>query len=286
MRLWRKSIGLVAAALVTVSGTALAQELKLPRPSPNASVSQTIGLTDVKITYSRPGVKGRTIWGGLVPYDKVWRTGANEATRFEVSGDVTINGQPLPAGFYSLHTIPNPDEWTIIFNKEAEQWGSYGYDESKNALKIKVKPEKAPFMERMQFSIPEVTPSSAVVELRWENLRVPFTVEAPTMEQSLKNARAAVAGLNNWEIPYRAAVYSYEFKAGNKEEAAKWIDRSIAAKETFWNLRLKASMLADAGKYKQAVPVAEKAVKIGKENKDEPGEVAKVEKEIAEWKKK
>src|SRR5437899_746922 len=121
--------------LLLLSSLPLAAQLRTPRPSPKASVMQTVGLTDVTIVYSRPGVKGREIWGALVPYDKVWRTGANEATTFAVSDDVMINGQPLPKGTYSLHTIPGKDEWTIIFNKDAGQWGSFSYDEAKDALR-------------------------------------------------------------------------------------------------------------------------------------------------------
>ena len=118
-----------ALILLALSSLAFAQELNLPRISQKAAVMQTIGLTDVTITYSRPGVKGRVIWGELVPYDKVWRTGANKATTISLSDDVTINGQSIAAGTYSLHTIPGKDQWTVIFNKVANQWGSYSYDE-------------------------------------------------------------------------------------------------------------------------------------------------------------
>src|SRR5687767_13004731 len=117
----RKTIWILLACFV--AATAFAQ-VRTPRPSPKASVMQNVGLTEITIQYSRPGVKGRAIWGSLVPYDKVWRTGANEATTIEFSEDVAINGQKLKKGLYSLHTIPNPNEWTVIFNSVAEQWGS------------------------------------------------------------------------------------------------------------------------------------------------------------------
>src|SRR6187431_3228823 len=111
-------VAIVAAA--SLADASSAADLKLPRTSQKAQVMQTVGLTDVTITYSRPGVKGRTIWGDLVPYDKVWRTGANEATAITFSTDVKVNGQPLAAGTYSLHTIPTKNDWTVIFNKKAE----------------------------------------------------------------------------------------------------------------------------------------------------------------------
>jgi len=270
--------------LLALAPFAFAQELILPRPSQKASVMQTIGLTDVTITYSRPGVKGRVIWGGLVPYDKVWRTGANEATAITFSDDVTIEGKALPAGTYGLHTIPGKAEWTIIFNKLADQWGSYDYDESKDALRIQVKPQEGPPQEWMMFFFAEVLPASAVVELAWEKLRVRFGIETNTMAKATANIKAALERMEDWRIPYRAADFAWNSNSENSAESYQWIDRSIGLKETYWNLRLKANMLARDGKKKEAVAIAEKAVVLGKANKDEPTEIVKTEKLITEWK--
>lgn len=273
-----------AMIMLAFSTLLLAQELKLPQVSQKAIVTQTVGLTDVTITYSRPGVKGRVIWGELVPYDKVWRTGANAATNFSVSDDVKINGQALPAGEYSLHTIPGKDQWTIIFNKVAKQWGSYDYDQSKDALRIQVKPAEGPFQEWMQFSFPVVEPSAATVELAWEKVRVSFNIETNTQAKALANIKQALDDMNNWNIPYGAAQYAFNANLDNKDEAMKWINQSVSLKETYWNLRLKAEMLARDGKTADAIAAAEKAVALGKANKDEPGEIAKTEKQIADWK--
>jgi hypothetical protein len=156
------------------STTGFAQDDKSNRPSPPAQVSEEIGDATITINYSQPAVKDRTVWGELVPYGKVWRTGANEATTFEVSDDVEIEGETLPAGKYALFTIPGEDEWTIIFNKETNQWGSGKYDESKDALRVKVKPEKSDKMhERLTFQIEK----DGEVELLWENLEVEFSVD-------------------------------------------------------------------------------------------------------------
>src|SRR5215204_5555201 len=154
--------------LLSASFTASAQ-LRFPRPSPGATVTQTVGVTDVTIVYSRPGVKGRKIWGDwpvaapgeatlddqdarpagapIVPYGHIWRTGANDATKFTVTDDVLINGQPLPAGTYSLHSIPGKDEWTIIFNTISQQGGSFDYDAKKDALRVKTKPEVSELLQ-------------------------------------------------------------------------------------------------------------------------------------------
>ena len=158
------------------------------RVSPKASVSQTIGFTDVTISYSRPGVKGRKIWGGLVPYDKVWRAGANEATKITFSKDVAINGKKLAAGSYAFFAIPTQNEWTLIFNKVADTWGAFSYDKNKDqdALKIKVKPEEHEFQEWLEYNFSNMDVqkagmnNSANVNLDWEKLRVSFKVEAET----------------------------------------------------------------------------------------------------------
>jgi hypothetical protein len=280
------ALSAVGLTLLAPAAAHAQQTLKLPRVSPKATVTQTVGLTDVTITYCRPGVKGRTIWGDLVPYDKVWRTGANEATTFQISQDVKINGQALPAGTYSLHTIPGKTQWTVIFNKTADQWGSYEYDQSKDALRVQVTPTQGPSQELLAFSFPDVQNDKATVEIAWEKVRVPFTLETNTNQQALANIRQALQGdVKEWNVPYSAAQYAVTANVPDQAEAMKWVDQSIALKPTYWNLRLKAQMLDKAGNKQEAVTTAEKAVALGKENKDEPSEVAKTEAQIAEWKK-
>lgn len=183
-------LGLVVVLAVgfAVSGTALAQESKI-RASLPASVSQTIGVdTAITIDYSRPGVKGRKIWGELVPYGLApgneysknkpypWRAGANEKTTIAVSSDVTVDGKPLAAGKYSILMIPSEKDWVVIFNKVNEGWGSYDYDEAQDALRVTVTPVKAPFEEWMRFGFDDLAGTSAVAYLQWEKLKVPFTI--------------------------------------------------------------------------------------------------------------
>jgi len=274
---------LVAAALLADASSAA--ELQLPRPSQKAQVMQTVGLTDVTINYSRPGVKGRVIWGELVPYDKVWRTGANEATSITFSTDVKVNGQPLPAGTYSFHTIPTESDWTLIFNKKADQWGSYSYDEKEDALRVRVKAQPHEFTEWMELSLPDIAVDKATVALDWEKLRVPFEIQVETIDHALTNARAAMASLapDDNQTAYRCASFAFQNNVA-PDEARQWVDKSISIKETWLNLRLKADMLAKEGKTAEAIQFAEKSIAVGKQ--DAPAdEIAKIEKQVAEWKK-
>ena len=186
-------LGLVVVVAVglAVSDTAFAQEKKV-RPSLHASVSQTLGVeTVVTFDYSRPGVKGRKIWGELVPYGMApgnkyseekpfpWRAGANEKTTITISSDVLVDGKALPAGKYSIHMIPSEKDWIVIFNKVSEGWGSYDYDEAEDALRVTVTPVEAAFEEWMRFGFDGLAGTSAVAFLQWEKLKVPFTIAVP-----------------------------------------------------------------------------------------------------------
>jgi hypothetical protein len=290
---------------------ALAQQppaIRLPRPSQKASVMQTVGVTDITITYSRPGVKGRTIWGDppptmearakgeatlddqnarqkgdpIVPYGHVWRAGANEATQFVVTDDVTINGQKLPAGSYSLHTIPTKDEWTIVFNGTANQWGSFSYDPAKDTLRVKAKPQWVnDSQEWLEYSIPTVTANSATVVIRWEKIAVPFTVTVPNVEAVWRGKVDAAIAANptNEIIPLQVAgAYAGDDKY---DEALKWVDQSIKVKETFRNLSAKANLLWAAGKKQEALAAADVAIAKGKADK---ADTANFEKRVAGWK--
>ena len=147
------------------------------RISPKAEVMQTVGFTDVRIIYGRPGVKDRVIWGKLVPYDAVWRAGANEATKISFSTDVIVEGKKLKKGSYSFFAIPGINEWTLIFNKVADQWGAFEYNESEDALRVKVKPEKAVWQEWLSYTINKASDNSAVIRLEWEKIKIPFKIE-------------------------------------------------------------------------------------------------------------
>ena len=161
--------------ILSCAYSASGQDDKSKRPSPPRTASAKVGDLNIVVDYGAPSVKGRTIYGNLVPYGKVWRTGANEATTISVNKDVTVDGQPLSAGKYALFTIPEKDEWTVIFNKKADQWGAYDYDKSDDALRIAVKPVKAgSFQEQMAFNVSD----NGNVTFAWENISFDFTVKA------------------------------------------------------------------------------------------------------------
>lgn len=259
-----------------------AQMPRSPRPSPKASLMQSVGITDITINYNRPGVKGRAIWGALVPYDKVWRTGANEATTIEFSDDVWINGNKLTKGLYSIHTIPTTSQWTVIFNSVAEQWGSYSYDAAKDALRIQVTPEAADHREWMTFEIPEMTTDTAKVVLRWEKLAVPFTIDTKSTERTLAGFRSAMQP--DWRTPYMAANFAFENKGvATDAEMMQWLDQSLKINENIGNLWLRARMAERAGNKADAIRYAEMA--IAKASPQQADFAAEIRRNVENWKK-
>ncbi|HKO54261.1 MAG TPA: DUF2911 domain-containing protein [Thermoanaerobaculia bacterium] len=272
---------LILAALATLPIVAAAQ-LRLPRPSPKQTITQAAGLTDITISYSRPGVKGRQIWGSLVPYGQVWRTGANEATTIQFSTDVTVGGKQLPAGTYSLHTIPGKDSWTIVLNSDANLWGSFGFDPAKDLLRFEAKPQAAPFTEWLTFDFTDVNPETATVVLRWEKIAVPFQVVTGTAARAMANIKEALAAAkpDDWRTPYTAA--NYAFDQGDMVNAQAWLDQSLAAKQTMAGLWLKARMQAKAGNKAEALKTVEAALALaGPDDADFASEIKRLS---AMWK--
>jgi tetratricopeptide (TPR) repeat protein len=256
-----------AVSLLFAAAAAAQTPIKLPEASPAASISQTVGATDMTITYHRPAVNKRTIWGDLVPWDQVWRAGANQNTTISFSTPVTVNGKPLPAGEYGVHMIPTATgDWTIAFSKVSWAWGSFSYDEKEDALRVPAKAEPADFQERLSYSFDEPTDKSVVVALRWEKLRVPFTVEVDTPNIALESIRHQLRDLPrfSWQGWNQAANYSLQNKV-NLDEAMTWADRSIRMNENFANLRTKAGLLELKGDTKAAAELKDRAMKIATE---------------------
>lgn len=258
----KKSTLILVVLLLVLFSTQWAQDLKFPRVSPGATISQEIGLTEVSIKYHRPGVKDRVIWGELVPYDKIWRTGANEATTIEFSDDVMIEDNKLAAGKYALFTIPGKDEWTFIFSKQTTLWGTGGYKEEEDALRVKVKPMAAPHCEWMQFMFADLKDNSVKAILHWEKQMVGVTIKVDTKAMVVKNIEKTMS--RYWVAPFRSANYAFANEMFDK--AKEWINLSTALDESYWNMVLKAKIYKKLAKTKketkEAIKILEKALSL------------------------
>lgn len=279
----KKTLSITACLLAASFSFA---QVELPVPSPKAKVEQRVGLTDVSIEYSRPAVAGRKIWGGLVPYDKVWRTGANSATAISFSRDIEIAGKTVKAGDYALFSIPSAAEWTFIINSNEGQKGSTEYKESLDILRFKAKPSaSSPAKERMEFTIDPVSETEGTITLRWELVSVSFNFTTPT----LKNAEYNIAGFESklgglWYDLAQAARYSSENNI-NADKTITWIDQSIALKEHFFNKWVKAQILAKKGDNAGAYSYALAAKENGEKNPSGFYDAYKtaIEKAVADW---
>ena len=228
-------------------------ELNIPRVSQRASVTQRVGLTDITIAYHRPTLGGREVWGKTVPYGKVWRAGANENTVITLSDDVTVEGKPLPAGTYGLHTIPDKDEWTIIFSKNSTSWGSFSYDQKEDALRVIVKPHPGETFEQLTYTFENVKSDSAVLTLRWEKLAVPLQINVDVKAvvlRNIKNELRSVGGFT-WAGYDEAAQWCLDNNY-NLEEALKWEQTSIDNEPRFENWETRSRILNAMGRKDEA----------------------------------
>ncbi|BDU73214.1 DUF2911 domain-containing protein [Mesoterricola silvestris] len=238
----RAPFGLLLAASALAAQT---PPLVLPQASPRAQVAQTVGLTDITVTYARPSVHGRKVWGGLVPYGQVWRAGANENTTVTFSTPVKAGGVALPAGTYGLHMLPTAAAWTVIFSNESHAWGSFSYDPREDAARFTVTPVAAEALDRLEYAFDEVTDGAATLSLRWEKLRVPLRIEVDTNQVVVASLREQLRGLPRFSAEGWAGAAGWCVRHDvNLEEAQAWVDRSLEMKETFGALRTKA-LLAD-----------------------------------------
>lgn len=252
----------LAAAAMLAAAPALAQSApELPDASPRARVEQRVGVTDFAVDYASPGVKGRTIWGGLVPWNELWRTGANAATRFEASRDFTFGGVAVPAGTYALYTIPGEKEWTVILNTKAEASGTRDYDEALDVARIRVTPQKAGARERMTFFFSDTTDDTSRLDLEWAELRVSVPLAVETKKHALASIDATLA--EAWRPHFAAARYLLQ-TGGDLDTALGYADTSIAVKPTWWNTWVRAQILGKLGRNADAVAGARQAQELGK----------------------
>ncbi|GAA4782945.1 DUF2911 domain-containing protein [Olivibacter ginsenosidimutans] len=219
----------IATLMITVLTTqaVFAQNLKLPAASSTQVLTQDLGISKITLTYSRPNVKGRTIFGGLEPYGQVWRTGANSATTLTFTGDVSIDGKAIPAGTYALFTIPNKNEWTIILNKGAKQWGAYEYNQNDDVLRFTVKPQQTKNkVETFTISFPEVSATEAKLNIAWENTSVTFPIQVNQDAEIMASIDQAMQGEKK---PYLAAAQYYFNNNKDLDQALAWADEAVKA---------------------------------------------------------
>jgi len=249
---------LLTATLV-VSVAHAQSSIPLPEQSQRASVTQRIALTDVTISYHRPLVQGRKIWGGVVGLGEIWRAGANENTTISFSDPVLVDGKPVPRGTYGLFMLPAADSWQVVLSKNASSWGSYNYDKAEDQLRVTVKPRAAEMHEALTYDFADLAPDAATVVLSWEKLAVPFRVQV-AKETTLANVRNGMRSGAQfyWEAGTEAATWCLQEKIA-LDEALKWVDKSIKNEERFDNLITKADVL-DALKKPEAAAVRTKAM--------------------------
>ena len=254
------------------------------RVSPASTVTQEIGISKIELSYSRPAVKGRKIWGGLVPFGEVWRTGANNATAITFSHAAKVAGKDVPAGSYGLFAIPGEKTWTLILNKKAKQWGAYDYKKEEDQLRWEVTPQAGVFLEYLEYRVLPVDPGNAMVELGWEKLRVSFPVAFDTtaiywsqLEDTLKKAPDS-----DWVPWFQAARYCQE-QGIEPQKALAWIEKSLKIGENFQNHEIAARIYRNAKRLPEALSHLQKAIDLsrGKAPKDY---TENLEKELATWK--
>ncbi len=277
---------LAFAAIGLIPESANAQKLQTPAPSPKATLTQAVGVMEVSVSYSRPGVKGREIFGGLVPYGELWRTGANASTTLKFTDDVTLNGNAVPAGEYALFTVPGKNEWEIVLSRNVA-WGVNEYKKEGDVARFKVKSRALTEpVERFTITIANITDNSADIVLEWDRTAVSFKMETDTegrvmkqIDEIMQNPPADDAGV------YGSAARYYFDNGKDLKKALVWIDKSLEIKgDAYWNVRLKSQIQAAMGDYSAAVVTAQESMKQAEADGNQ--QYVKFNRDaIAEWEK-
>lgn len=279
---------LLTIAFLLAESSAFAQ-VKLPQASPAAYLRQTIGLTDVTLSYHAPSVRGRQVFGGLVPYGQMWRAGANEATLISFEDELFLNNERVPAGTYSFFIIPQNDSvWHVVLNRDTTLWGLEGYNELDDVAYLEVKPSKTTeFVETMHFSFSDINMNKAKLNLAWENTKISLSIETDVEKKALENINYALstAASDDWYTWAQCAEYMLPRKE-HHQKALEWINKSIAIKENFYNNWIKAKLYAYNNEYQMAATLSAKAMELGGAEPESYQTYAKqIETAYSEWKK-
>ena len=285
MKNLKNSFFLLLALLVLTGSQSFAQ-LNMPAPSPAASVTQRVGLTDITVKYSRPSMKGRKIFGDVLPFGQPWRTGANGSTIITFKEEVTVQGTKVPAGDYAIYSIPGQTEWTIVLNKNITLGGNtQNYKNEEDVARFKVKPLKLlNKVETLTINFTDLTPATAFLEVAWENTAVKFKIETEVESKVMSQIQEKVINGTNVspDLYAAAAVYYFENNKDSKK-ALEWMTKANEKDAKYWNLHTQAKIQAKSKDYKGAVATAQKSMALAKEAKNNDY-VRMNEKAIAEWK--
>lgn len=278
---------IMLTAVFAFATLAMQAQVKTPQASPSTKIEQVVGLTDVEIDYSRPSTKGRTVYGELVPYGKLWRTGANANTTITFSEDVIIDGKTLKKGKYALYTLPKADSWDVIFYADTDNWGlPENWDDAKVALRTTVKPETLNRkVETFTIAVNNVENDSAFLELSWEKTIVAVKFEVPTQKTAMKSIEKTLAGPSSADF-FSSAQYFYQSN-GDLNKALTWVNKAVEMEKEapFWYLRLKSLIQAKKGDKVGAVETAKLSLAAAEKAKNM--DYVKMNKDsIAEWSKK
>lgn len=258
-------VALLTALVINVKG----QQLKMPAPSPTQTLKQNFGLGEIDIEYSRPGLKGRTAYGQVVPFDQLWRTGANSCTKITFTDNVKVEGNIVPSGTYALFTIPGKTEWTIILNKNINQGGTGDYKQAEDLLRFKVKPiAMNDKVESLTMNVSDIAPASANIELLWEKTRVAFNVTESIDSTMMKNIENALAPAD--KRPYfQAATYYFE-NGKDLNQALTWAGKAVEQNpKAYYVAHLKAKIQLKLKDYKGAIATAETSIALAKDAKND-----------------
>jgi Protein of unknown function (DUF2911) len=264
----------ISIAMLMISAASFSQQLNIPKPSPTQKLEQDFATSKITIEYSRPGVKGRVIYGGLVPFDSVWRTGANSSTKISFGEDVKIEGNNVPAGKYALYTIPGKQTWTIIISKDTSLWGAFGYKKENDLVRFTVKPQTLPVsLETFTIDVANIKPNACDIDLLWDKTSVSMHVTADIDAKIMAQIDAAMKGD---KPPYAQAAGYYLDNGKDMNQAYAWINKALEAKpESYGTMLTKAKIEIKLGKKTDAIATAQKAKELSlKDNNEDDARAA------------
>jgi hypothetical protein len=266
--LLRTCCALAGGLLLVANLPAQPAKIDFPAPSPACTLKQRVGLTDIEVDYSRPSVKGREIFGALVPYGQVWRTGANAATKLIFSTPVKLNGTDIPAGTYALFTIPGENEWTIIINKGAQQWGAFQYDEKADIARFQVTPvQVSEQIDTFAIEFNHLRDESAVIELVWDHTVVPIRLEVEVTSKLVPQIEAVMASDAPQKPYFPAAMFYYDHEL-DLHKASDWVDAAVTNHDAYYVEHLKAEIRAKLGDKDGAIAAAKRSSELAVQAKD------------------